>query len=259
MKWISFDTEFKDSHNEKLTPVCAVIRTANKTYRFWYDELDKFKECFNKFVEEEYYVLSFMSAAEFRFLLSIGYTREELKKVRMVDLYPMWRTILFGLQDYNWGKYVLLENGKKETIFTRPPKTGELLDGEWYQDKDGNDFVADNIKTRRYNPSLAHACLKLLDVDIDTEHKTEMRDIILYGEVDDYKNEILDYCESDTEQLQPLLQKMYNIIRTYDKTYREKDALVYGKWMLDIAVIESTGIPLHLSPNLTAARMKSHF
>ena len=71
-----------------------------------------------------------------------------------------------------------------------------------------------------------------------------MRDIILYGNIEDNKDRILKYCEDDTKYLEPLLQILYKLIRGYDKTYRTEDVLQHARWMLDIAVIESNGIPI---------------
>jgi hypothetical protein len=244
MKYIAFDTEFLNTKNERLTPVCAVLKNKTETFKFWHDQMGDFKKIFDKYVLDGYYVLTFSSVAEYRFLLSIGYSREQLKKVRMVDIYILWRIVLFGLREYNWGKYIISKGGKKQTLYTRPPVAGELQDGEWYIDSDGNEYKAEDIKTRKYNPSLVHACLRLLDIDIDSDHKTEMRDIILNGEYNEYKNEVLDYCESDTIYLGPLLQKLYNIIQHYDTSFNEKDALSYSRWMLDASVIESIGIPI---------------
>lgn len=244
MKWIGIDTEFNNTQEEFVNPVCAVIRTESGVTSYWYDQMDSFKKDFDFFVKGGYYVLSFMSAAEYRYLLSIGFSRDYLKGVKMVDLYPMWRMVLYGINDYNYGKYVLIDGGKKISVHTRPPVDGEADDGTYYQGVDGEEYRVDNIKTRRYNPSLSHACLRLLDVDIDSVYKDQMRDIILYGDIDLNRVDIMKYCESDTLYLLPLMNKLIKIIRTYDEDYSPKDIMSYGEWMLSVACLENNGVPI---------------
>lgn len=246
MKWISIDTEFKDSREKNLTPVCAVIRTSEDVKSYWHDEMDRFRDDFDKYIMDDYYVISYMSSAEFRFLLSIGYTREDLKNVNMIDIYPMWRMILYGLDDYKWGKYVEIIGGEKVSITTRRPLPWEVPDGEYYQDSKGNEVMKVDIKTRQYRPSLAHACLRMLDVDMQTDHKEKMRDIILYGDIESNKKDILDYCASDTEHLYPLLNKVFGVIKRYNKDFNRDSILNMGKWMLSVACIESIGVPIEV-------------
>jgi len=245
-KFISVDTEFNNTQERFVNPVCAVIRDheTNEIRKYWYDQMEDFKKDFINYIENGYYILTFMSAAEYRFFLSIGMTREYLKKAKVYDIYPMWRMILYGIDSYNWGDYVTVEDGKKVMLKTHAPKKGERRDGEYYQDSDGNYYRHEDLHTRKYNPSLVHACIKLLDVDMVTEHKDKMRDIILFGNIEENKDDIMDYCADDTQYLYPLFEKCFSIIYTYSESYRRKDVLEYGKWMLDVATIECNGIPI---------------
>jgi hypothetical protein len=86
----------------------------------------------------------------------------------------------------------------------------------------------------------------MLDVDMITEHKDKMRDIILHGDIESNKSDILQYCMDDTEYLKPLFEKTFSVIKAYSPSYNSKCVLEYGKWMLNIACIECNGIPLDI-------------
>jgi len=52
--------------------------------------------------------------------------------------------------------------------------------------------------------SLSEMVYKLLGVEIDTDHKTEMRNIIISGNVDlieENRSKIMEYCRSDIDAL----------------------------------------------------------
>ena len=239
---ISIDTEFRQTQEKFVQPVCVSLRYKNQVKTWWYDEIEDFKRIFTKYVEDGYMFVSFMSVAEYRFLLSIGFTRDFLKKVKMIDVYPMWRILLNSLSEYNYGNYVVNDGIRKTIITTHKPEDGAMVDGEWYTDAEGNEYMYEDIKTRKYSPSLAHCCMRVLDVDISSEHKDRMRDIILKGDHNKHKEDIKKYCESDTIYLERLAYEIDGIIKKYNSSYRGVGS--YGKYCLDCAVIENTGIPI---------------
>jgi hypothetical protein len=247
LKYMNFDTEFKNSMNKNLTVVCSCLQDhlGNK-YTYWMDEIDRFKKDFETWVNEGYMFFTYMATAEYRFLLSIGFNREFLKSVKMVDIYPMWRIILYGPSKYKFGKYVYSENGKTKITVTQAPKKGQPYDGMEYEDAEGNEYTFNDIKTRMYNPSLVHACCSLLNVIIDSAYKDKIRDIILTeDDLTMYKDDIIKYCLSDVKYLYKLAVKCQEIIKKYNKKFCIQDVLKMSEWMLDVACIESTGIPVN--------------
>ncbi len=70
-----------------------------------------------------------------------------------------------------------------------------------------------------------------------TEHKTEMRDLVMGGEVDDHRESILEYCASDVYILADIWRKMAGHIPM-------EQALFRGEYMKCVARMEHAGVPL---------------
>lgn len=245
---VSFDTEFNSTEERCLGIVCAVIRDnqTNEVFKFWSDDMDNFKKYFERLVDEGYNFIVFMAVAEIRFLLSIGYTREYLKRVKFVDIYPLWLMIVAGLEQFMYGKHSYIKNGKMKIIVTHKAGLDEKEDG-WYEDEDGNIYRHENLATRRYNPSLAHACLSLLKKEIDIAVKDNMRDIILSRDqkmIEMFKDDIMEYCAMDTLYLFPLFNRCIFIIKKFIPDYNYNNIIKISRWMLNIAQIETNGIPI---------------
>ena len=245
--WVAFDSEFKRTSNKFVTPVCCVLREDDTVLSYWNDQFQEFKETFEQYVKEGYNIVVFNAEAEIRFLMSLGYEREYLRTVKWADVYPLWRIILFGLDKYRYGKVSYSVNGKTKYVETRPPKDGEIEDGVFLENEFGEEVPFSNPVTRKFNPNLIHCVSALLDIQLDVANKDRMRDIILNENtnLNTYKGAILEYCGSDTKYLKPLFQKAYFIIKEYDKNFCGRDVYEMGKWMVDIATIETTGIPIN--------------
>lgn len=101
--------------------------------------------------------------------------------------------------------------------------------------------------------NLAAATYKLLKLIIDTDHKTEMRDIIIRGnpeEIEANKKSIMDYCRSDVVNL----PKLRNAISAYYPKVIPKDKLPYlaveakrrGNYAARTAVMLELGYPVNV-------------
>ncbi len=101
--------------------------------------------------------------------------------------------------------------------------------------------------------NLAAATYKLLKLVIDTDHKTEMRDIIIRGnpeEIEANKKPIMDYCRSDVVNL----PKLRNAISAYYPKVIPKDKLQYlaveakrrGNYAARTAVMLELGYPVNV-------------
>jgi|GEM_PF-6078759 hypothetical protein len=250
-KSISIDTEFKNTSNKYITTVCAVIKNNENetTHSFWtLDHKGKceFKQCLDKYLLDGFVIISYMAAAEVRFLQSVGYTNIEILNMKFVDPYILWKMILHCLPEYQYGKYSYTVNNKTIIVHTRPPKEGEFEDGTYYVDGDGNDVRYSNIHTRQYNPSLAHACLRILDIEIDEVHKERMRDVILNNQsyTADQRYLIMEYCKQDTEYLLDLTREMASIIKGYNNDFSISNIIRLSQWVVITGLIENNGIPV---------------
>jgi hypothetical protein len=134
---------------------------------------------------------------------------------------------------------------------------GRLTYGN-YLDKNGNPkkSVPPWINPRKDNTkvghSLANALHQLLNITIDTDHKTLMRDIIIEGDDDriqENKIDILKYCESDVVYMPKLFDEMifhFRLLLNGEFKHYYDTALVRGAWSSDLAKMESVGIPLEM-------------
>lgn len=95
--------------------------------------------------------------------------------------------------------------------------------------------------------ALANICKRWLKIDIDTEHKTAMRDLCINDNTDGNEQQIMDYCASDTVHLEELYlkykQKYGNFLISslnYRLTSFQGDdpddfRLPFDKWVMKLA------------------------
>jgi hypothetical protein len=134
--------------------------------------------------------LSYSVEAEARCFNSLGLNPLDFK---WIDLYLEYRMLLNHNNELSYGKQLI--DGKVRV--THPPERGSsrLLDNS------------------RPSYSLAAALYKMLKIRIDTEHKEVIRNIIIhkpYEVLEENKDAILAYCESDTKYLPLLWEKIKN-------------------------------------------------
>lgn len=107
----------------------------------------------------------------------------------------------------------------------------------------------DNTKTPH---NLASVIWQFLGVDLDTNHKTEMRDIIIRNnpqEIEQNRNSILKYCESDVKYMPDLWRTMlseYKKVMGLEFENLGKYAQIRGDWSADISLMEHRGIPIEM-------------
>jgi hypothetical protein len=196
MKIVCIDTEFYNTKEEYVTPVCCVLEHDGKLVTF--NTIEDVKEC-RDYIHalncNNYVFVSFAFEAEARFMQAIGYDPLE-NKVKAVDLYILYRLLANRFDDFQYGKHLV--DGKVK-VLRKPPSKWEEPD---------EDAIGSG---QQMQYGLASATFKFLGVIRDTEDKDKARDRIIKGGPfsEDEMNWIMRYCEEDTKHLPALAAKMF--------------------------------------------------
>lgn len=157
----------------------------------------------------------------------------DVSKFKWIDLYVEWRMLTNHCSKYQYGKQLI----KGKVTQTFPPKPKYLR-----KEGEGGGQAEHNIGAALY---------KLLGIQIDTEHKTTMRDLIISCPDEFSKKEreaILEYNVSDIKYLKQLFDKMVEayakLLTKEDFKKLKKDMLYRGEYAARTAIIESLGYPI---------------
>jgi hypothetical protein len=165
-----------------VTPVCASFYNEDEILigSFWHHKCDeRAKEEFRNWIRSlaiDNEFVSFNVESEARYLIAMGFTLQELLQFKWICQYLEWRMLLNHNHRLMHGNHL----DGKVTMFSGKP-----------------------------NYSLAGALFRLLKIKVDTDHKEEMRQLIISNPSDytpEQKKLIMLYCESDTKHLPKLLQ-----------------------------------------------------
>lgn len=233
------DTEFFDTSEEQVVPVCASLTYGDDSENYWTlnnpGGVNNLVWAINHLHEQGYIFVSYSVIAEGRFFLSIGLDPRDFN---WIDLYLEYRMLLNQNHSLQYGKQLI----KGNKIRTTPPKS------KWLQNED------DKKRTSQAKPeyNLGACVYKLLGMTIDSERKTKMRDILISGDIEvieDHKDEIVEYCDSDVIYLPKILNKQIQHFKSLLpkkelKTLLE-EMLFRSNYAARTAVIESLGIPFN--------------
>lgn len=243
--WIDF--EFNRTKEPQVNLVCVALSTTNPP-GVW---LHKTSE--NDFVansaredlkahllslrDQGWVFASYSVEAEARSFLALGI---DPTTCQWLDLYIIYRLLLNQNNKLAYGKQLL----KGKIVRTLPPLPKYMLSEEERLSR----------KSHSASASLASAAYKLLDVIIDTAHKTEMRDLIISDPekfTPSEKRSILEYCVSDIQHLPAMLEKMVEIYRGLIKKELTREEIL-GRFMhlsefsAHVALDVSTGYPVNI-------------
>jgi DNA polymerase-1 len=226
MKFCAVDFEFHSQNRERMNLVCMAIHTKDAPpFSIWLDNspdgYTKAKEVINQLHLDDHVFLCYGASAEMRSFWSLGL---DPRRYRFIDLFIEYFMLKNNNTPLEYGK---IKKGDK--IVTTKPKKHPKEDG---QEKVGDGLVS--------------ACLNLLDVNIDSEHKTRMRDLILSKGpyTPDQQKQILDYCESDVSYLYAILKKIVSLNNIPTSKYIP-EAIQRARFAAEMAVCESHGYPLN--------------
>lgn len=245
---IQLDTEFHSSQERNVVPVCAVIRRNGVAKRYW-DATDRAEFLADlRELATDHSIVSFYSSAEARYLFACGMPFEEVLSMKWLDPWIWWRMLTHSHPSYRYGDQIITaKDGTRSWVTSKQPPTRKESMDTWSEDEYGNVVVKEVPPSFRPVPiSLAGAVAHQFHIDLDSKHKTKMRDLILTGGPfdEDEKEAILAYCEEDTTHLLPLLQKLHTSVSKL--TYREvglKHLLDLSKYMVCCAQMEQNGLP----------------
>jgi DNA polymerase-1 len=198
---------------------------------YWIDNnpsvLSKLIEDIKHFQQEKYIFVSYNVESEARSMLSIGL---DPLKSKWIDLYLEY--IMFSNHNNDIAKGDQLINGKIRKL----PRQG----------------------FEKGSKSLSSAIYKLLGVKIDTDHKNQMRDLILSNPKTFSKDEIeaiTEYCVSDIIYLGGVLAEIYSLVNRYvpEKHSYMKEAFWRAEYGIRTAMMVRHGYPVNVEwlTNLT--------
>ena len=232
---IYIDFEFNDILEANVNPICVSARRLGLggdyyTQRFWLRQKEGV-ENFLSFVRgnRDRTFVSFSVEAEARSFMALHLNPTNYK---WICLWVGYKAILNNNDDLEFGHQLV----KGKIIETFPP---------WKKKRYG--FDARNFSLPETN--YASACYNLLKVEIDTDRKKHVRDIIIEGsKVEEYKQEILDYCDDDVRHLPDLYDVIYNHTRHIlgeASTVSPLDSLLsFGEYGARTALMQRFGYPI---------------
>lgn len=201
------DFEYNQSKEERMNIICCSIETEGNVHEFWVDHNESGTKELKKFLKERkltHIWLSYNAVAEAASFISIGINPINYA---WIDLQLEYKMLLNHWDKFRYGQQLL--NGKEVT--TKRPKS------KWLQTEE--ERKATNSSKPETN--LAACCYKLLGKKIDTQHKNEMRDLIINNPkgrafTDKEKQYIQAYCTSDIIYLGNIFEKIRAIYNGED-------------------------------------------
>lgn len=181
-----FDSEFCRVSSPVLRTVSAAVLFLDKISSWWTDDIQGYANARSFFMvlPKDTVIVCFNVESEARFLISIGIDPRQFK----------WQCLYL--------EYLMLMNHNHEIAYGR-----HLIDGKV---KRLRPYVDEKGKS-----SLAGALWKMCEVEVDTVHKTVMRDLIISDPeifTEEEKKDILKYNESDIIHLPHLQRAIANYI-----------------------------------------------
>lgn len=247
MKFLYLDFEFNNINSGKLNLVslaAAAFSDGEPTEQttIWLHNSPsgqaKAKGFLRRMIAEEYIFVAFVMEAEARSLHSLF---GGMPKFKAIDLYLEYRNVLNHNNSLSYGVQYL----KGKVVTTSPPPS------KW---RNGVRVEAGEEGESHHKPSfsLAAATFKLLGIQIDTEEKNQVRDIIIrsnHEEIESAAGRIMRYNSSDIENMPDLLSKIYNINRRCGETLGAwtQSALGRGAYAVATARMVIEGYPINLA------------
>jgi len=240
VKYIYLDFEYNHSTDRKMNVLCVAVHVVGGAeedhYSLWLEDHEENQEKFLDMVEyyimEDYVFVAFAVIAEARSLHSLGI---DPRRITWIDLHLEWRMLCNHNHNHGCGKQLI--QGKEKMVYPPVPKYEQTEDDK----KRRGGVVSFNLSAALY---------KMVGVNIDTDHKTKMRDLIIAGGSfnEESKKSILDYCGSDVKYLQKLHHNVYKaihgLLQKKDRKKLLKEVYARGEFAARAAIMESIGYPI---------------
>ncbi len=234
--FIGIDTEFFDSQEAVMKVIAAVLVYPEHILQFnLLQESDKIKflDELQTIKQEGHTLIAHAAGAEARSLIALGLNPLDFK---WIDTYVEFIMLCNSNDTYNYGNY-LGEGGDIRFSSPRPP--GQTPE-------EAEDDTSDHTETPK---GLINAVFKMLGVKLDQENKDAMRDLILSKDmvlITEQMEAILEYCESDTIYLVPLITAINKAFENEGLAEFYPDQLDRARYSVATAMSENLGIPINL-------------
>ena len=188
---VPLDFEYHTSSEEKMHLVCCSLMYKGKIYEHWlHDKTDveKLNRNLARIKKEGKILVCFNAVAEGSAIYSLGLNPLDFK---WIDIQAEYKMLLNHWEKFKYGKQYI--DGKYKV--TTPPTKHKYKMNE--QERLTHDFSLPKS-------NLLACTYKILDIEVDSEHKDKMRDLILtkdYQLIQDSKEAINEYCSSDITEL----------------------------------------------------------
>lgn len=230
--YVSFDSEYNKSSERKMNVVCLSFREGSEYHEYWTNNDNRHHiSLVNSYLSElpkDTVILSFATEAEASALLSLGI---DPLRFKWVDLQIECKML------YNHNKIIMcgkhIQDGRKINIKPTYNQWGKM-----------------NIVKPPTN--LASCLYHFLDVEIDTDEKEAMKDLIISQDNDGIeanKKRIMKYCSSDTQYLPMLWHKIQTLYKQHvPKKYQDtllEEAISRGEYSVRTAMMVRHGLPIN--------------
>jgi hypothetical protein len=224
------DFEFNHTTEKKLNVVCCSVLVDGKINNFWTHNTDSYD--LNLFLTKlckTHFLVGYATEAEASAIYSLGLNPLMFK---WIDLHLEVKMLYNHNHALTTGKHLV--DGKEKYLrpFSEKPST-----------------------------SMASSLYKFCNIMIDTEHKTQMRDILISKDkelIEKHKEGIMSYCASDVKYLPALFQAIQENQNKYiPLKYRNslpKEMIGRGEYSARTALMVRHGIPINIdwARNLSA-------
>ena len=200
MRKIAIDFEFNSSKEYDLNVVCAVLYTLSGSIRYnlYIPEERIALKTYLQINKKDIILLAYAAEAEARCFLTLGLNPLDYT---WVDLYVEFRMLCNSNNKFEYGKYI--DKNGEEQYSHQVDLTDNVEDDD------------DEFNHASTPKNLVNCVYKLLNIKLDIDQKHDMRDLVITGTKAQHMErmeEILDYCESDTQYLIAVdlaIQKQY--------------------------------------------------
>ncbi len=229
------DFEF-NSVSEKFVNLvsCVTLCGDGQLKKWWLHNNPASQKLLDDYLKTKDLLMSYAAVAECRSLLSLGIDPRSFKHI---DLFFEYRCLTNHNDRLNWGPQ-LVDGVVKQTKKPKP---------KWERTED------DKRTGFRPTHSLAEATYKLLGQIRDTEHKNQMRDLIISAPAKftlKEQKDILKYNADDVLLLPDLWNAMQTeykrLIPDLDLETLKHEALIRGRYAAHTAMMESRGYPINV-------------
>lgn len=240
--YLDFEFNKTVEPNVNLVSCATYDEQKNIKNKWWLHNSPQEQARLVKFLRQYEIIIGYACVAEARSFLALGINPLDFK---WIDLFLEYRMLTNHNDDLQWGKQLV--NGQVKPVRKPKPKYERTEEDE----KAG--FKATH--------SLAEATYKLTGAIRDTEHKDEMRSLIISNPkvfTSDQRRAIMDYDMEDVVYLPKIWKRTKEEIRKLDPGGKLSDyfveAINRGRYSAHTAIMESTGYPINLKATKNFSR-----